>query len=299
MVQLSKVVSNLKFTLDTCIFQITTFEDRFSREFQDIFNSHGSIISKIITDITDHKEKIASENFKMYSQNHEKMQNQYNQYVQSLITSINLEQDKFIKEIENLKKDISEITIKITHLTSSVTEPLSDIFSDATKETIPILKAKFQEELRLHDEESEKKYNALKNEMTKKFETYNLSYAKAIENLKKQFIATSKDSEIIKEVINTKEKCQVLHKEILQLKETFLVLQQNYENLINDIKQKCTKEINDYQKVLSEKNQQISDINSQLESMELLNYDEINLVNEKIRISKDKILSKSEMSHEL
>lgn len=290
MVQLSKVVSNLKYTLDNCLFQISTFEDRYSKEFQDIFNNHMSIISKIITDISNHKDKIASENQKMYSEHYEKMKDQYNQSVESLTSSINLEQDKFLNEIENLKKEIPEIITKIDYLTSSITEPLSDIFSNATKETIPILKAKFQEELRLLDEESEKKFNALKDETTKKIESYELSFNKAKEDLIKEFAEISKDSEKIKGIINLKEKLQIINREILQLKETLLTLQNDFTNSIKDLKQKCLNEANDYQNLYSENNKQLSDINSQIESHEFDCTDEIKIITEKIQLFKEKHL---------
>lgn len=288
MVQLSKVVSNLQFTLDTCLFQISTFEDRFSKEFQDIFDSHKLTISKIIDEITSHKEKIASENQKMYSQNYEKMKDQYNQTVSSLFASMNSETNNFLNEIEKLKKEIPEIIIKINNLTSAVTEPLSDIFSGSTKETIPILKAKFQEELKLHDEESERKYNELKDQMAKRIESYEISYKNEKDNLKKEFYETADDFDKI--LIELNEKIKVFHQEIDQLKEMFLNMQKNHKNLLNDIKQKCLNESNDYQKEFKDYNQKLFEMNSQLESLEFDNSDDIKSILEKIKLFKEKHL---------
>lgn len=290
MVQLSKVVSNLTFTLDTCMFQITTFEERFSKEFQDIFNTHQSIITKINAEVKNHKDKIASENFNMYSENHQKIQEQYYQAVETLTFSVNSEQSKCIEEIEKIKKELSEITIKLNYLESSLSEPLSDIFSSSTKETIPVLKARYQEELRLHDEESEKKFNALKEEMANKIESFDSSYAKAVENLKKQFYITTKDSGKIKIFGELKYKLQVIYQDILRLKETLLGIQKDRNNLLSNQQQGCSIIINEYQKIFSQNSKQIYALNSQFENMISKNSDDLKSINEKIQYLKEKHL---------
>ena len=286
-VQLTKVIGNLKEVLSEHFYQREYIEKFYGDEFDKIYQDHENFIKDTNDKIESEKHELEQNLTSLYEDQLNNLRDKLNHTVQDFTKKINDDSKVCFDELKKLQKDLIEINKTISEIQDRVSEPLSDIFSSSTKGGIQTMIEKNNKEIRLHDQEAEKKYLTYKKEIQDRMNSYETSYKKSVENLTKQFHASSKNAEMMKTIKELNQRYIALKNNMLPFQETVISQKEAFRSNITQFKNDFQREVDRYSKDMAELNKIRDDLKNKLEIIQNSNNPNVDILTadfEKMRV---------------
>ena len=190
--QLARLTSELTMRTVEMGYQKEVIAARFDSEFESIRNHYESTVRGVTGGMETERTGLLEEIREMFEKRVDAMKEEFEETKARACKDIEQGQDHVSSEVVEITKAVSEVQAKIDGLVRELEQPLTDINESITGGGLANIQMKHQQELSDHDEKSEMKFRAYENETREKMSSLDETYRKAVENLKKQFMMSSK-----------------------------------------------------------------------------------------------------------
>ena len=263
--QLSHTIYEMNAFLSENSYQKAVLSQRFEREFDSIREHHDTIIHDIITSLHTKKSDLSDDIEQLFANRLNEMSHDFEEFKHKLSIDVKESEQHMISELSKLSKSISEISTQITGLVEQLDEPLTDINENATGGGLTNLKMKFQCEITAHDEKSQQKFRVYEDETSQRLAKLDGDYRKAVENLKKQFMMSSKQVDALgKYQTDMKAKSKALRDTVDTFKSEIESLNRAKQQL-NDARNSAQSLVLQYKKELNEQKEALESLSKELD----------------------------------
>ena len=232
MAQLARLTSELTMRTMEMGYQKEVIAARFDSEFESIRNHYESTVRDVTGGMETERTSLLEEIREMFEKRFESMTQEFEETKKQACEDIEREKNHVNSEVVEIVKAVSEVQVKVDGLVRELEQPLTDINESITGGGLANIQMKHQQELSDHDEKSEMKFRAYENETREKMSSLDETYRKAVENLKKQFMMSSKQiSDLEKYQTDMRARCKTVRASLDGLRKGMVELEKAKANM--------------------------------------------------------------------
>lgn len=188
--QLNKVTCFMKGNIAETLTQIEFINEAYDTEFKQLIDTYSEQVEKYNKENMKLRDSLVERLDEMYKSIFEEYKEKYKGKLTKIENHLSVETGKIESEMMKIVEMLKKINLQINEKVDILTKQMPE--GENIGQHIKKLKETYANELKQHDDQSEKKYKEFEIQTKEKFVKFDTDYQKSVLNLKKQFLASSK-----------------------------------------------------------------------------------------------------------